>query len=152
MKNLLKKITLYTTFSIGLIEILINTGCFVSKRNLSSEYASFIYNSSKILDSAKNEVKTPAISIAVGVDNEIIWAKAIGYKDPEKAELADINTKFRVGSSSKAITSVAIGKLIVNRRLNLDSSIRYYVPFFVQPKQLSPLGNWLHIPLAFVII
>ncbi len=39
-----------------------------------------------------------------------------------------------MGSSSKAITSVALGKLIQNKQINLDAPVQEYVPFFDSAK------------------
>lgn len=114
-----------------LILLLANCGsAFLANGQAKNDFAGAKSNSSKLLEVALDSLKTPSISAAVGINNEVVWAKAIGYKDLEKQELADINTKFRVGSSSKSITSVGLGKLIENKQINLDSGIRYYVPFF----------------------
>lgn len=104
--------------------------CLIASGQAKNDFANAKSNSSKLLKIALDSLKTPAISVAVGFDNKIVWAEAFGYKDLEKQALADVNTKFRVGSSSKSITSVALGKLIESKQLNLDSGIRYYVPFF----------------------
>src|SRR5688572_24230264 len=107
------------------------SGCQALKNGKSQEYYSEpIRNSAIILSEAKVEINTPAISIAIGIDNQIVWSQAIGYKDVEKLEPADINTKFRVGSTSKAVTSVALGKLVQNKLIDLDGTIQNYVPFF----------------------
>ncbi|MGY3210957.1 serine hydrolase domain-containing protein [Mucilaginibacter sp. HD30] len=115
------------------ILILLIASCgssFLAKGQARNDFARAKSNSSKLLDEALDSLKTPSISVAVGINNKIIWTKAIGYKDLEKQEAADIKTKFRIGSSSKSITSVGLGKLIESGQLNLDSGIRYYVPFF----------------------
>jgi serine beta-lactamase-like protein LACTB len=116
-----------------LILILLLASCgssFLAKGQVKNDFAAAKSNSSKLLAVALDSLKTPSISVAVGINNQVVWAKAVGYKDLEKQEMADINTKFRIGSSSKSITSVGLGKLIENRQINLDSGIRYYVPFF----------------------
>ena len=114
-----------------LILLIASCGCsFLAKGQARNDFARAKNNSSKLFDGALDSLKTPSISVAVGINNQVVWAKAFGYKDLEKQELADIKTKFRIGSSSKSITSVALGKLIENKQLNLDSGIRYYVPFF----------------------
>ncbi|MFD0751255.1 serine hydrolase domain-containing protein [Mucilaginibacter calamicampi] len=89
-----------------------------------------VNQSAIILDTALKNLKTPAISVAVGINNKIVWAKAIGYQDLEKQVPANTDTKFRVGSSSKSITSVGFGKLLETGKINLDSGIRYYLPYF----------------------
>lgn len=39
-------------------------------------------------------------------------------------------TRFRIGSVSKALTSVAVGRLLQDGRLDLDSPVQRYVPGF----------------------
>ncbi len=115
------------------ILILLLASCaisFLAKGQAKNNFAGAKSNSAKLLEVALDSLKTPSISVAVGINNQLVWAKAIGYKDLEKQELADVNTRFRIGSSSKSITSVGLGKLIENKQIDLDSSIRYYVPFF----------------------
>lgn len=43
-------------------------------------------------------------------------------------------TRFRVGSISKPLTSADLGKLIDNGKLNLNSNIQTYVPYFPEKK------------------
>ncbi len=115
---------------LSLIFLFSVTNCQLVLHQKNINYAQATPNAANILAQAKEEVKAPAISVAIGIDNRIVWAEALGYQNLEKAESADIHTKFRVGSSSKAVTSVALGKLIQNKQINLDAPVQEYVPFF----------------------
>lgn len=74
-------------------------------------------------------IKTPAISVAVGKSGKIVWANAIGYEDIEKNKKVSLKTKFRIGSTSKAVTSIGLGVLLQNKKLSLDSKVKEFVPY-----------------------
>ena len=74
-------------------------------------------------------LKTPAISVAVGKNGRIIWSNAMGYEDIENKKKVSLKTKFRIGSTSKAVTSVGLGILLENKKLSLDSKVKDFVPY-----------------------
>src|SRR4028118_2203700 len=112
---------------LALLVLLGFSACTVSKSIRNKKHLGAIKLSREILGTAKQELKCPAISIAVGLNNRVIWAEALGYENLEKKKRATVYTRFRVGSSSKAVTSMALGKLIQSGQINLDSDIRTYV-------------------------
>jgi len=82
-----------------------------------------------ILAVIHNRLKSPAVSIAVGQHGKIVWSNAIGYQNIEEELLADLNTKFRIGSTSKAVTSLGIGVLLKDQKINLKSTVKDFVPY-----------------------
>jgi serine beta-lactamase-like protein LACTB, mitochondrial len=72
----------------------------------------------------------PGASIAVGRAGEILWSEAFGFANLEHRVPASRETRFRVGSISKALTSVAVAKLWQEGRLDLDSAVQRYAPTF----------------------
>ncbi|MBW1298524.1 serine hydrolase domain-containing protein [Aquimarina litoralis] len=76
-----------------------------------------------------NRLNTPAVSIAVGQNNKVIWSNAMGYQDVENKTLVDLNTKFRIGSTSKAVTSLGIGVLLQENKIHLDHQVKQLVPY-----------------------
>jgi CubicO group peptidase (beta-lactamase class C family) len=70
----------------------------------------------------------PAISVAVMSDSEILWSEAFGFAHLEHQVPATVRTKFRIGSISKSLTSVALGALMESGQLDLDADVRIYVP------------------------
>lgn len=91
------------------------------------------------LKKAQSQTGAPALSVAVGVDGELVWANAIGYRDLETLQRADTDTAFRIGSSSKAITSSAVGVLLKDGVVDLDLPIQHYVPNF--PVKAQPIST-----------
>jgi serine beta-lactamase-like protein LACTB, mitochondrial len=73
--------------------------------------------------------RTPGLAITVSVDGEVIWSQGFGYADLEQHVPVDpVNTKFRIGSISKALTAAALARLYERKQIHLDSSIYHYLP------------------------
>ena len=79
----------------------------------------------------------PGLSVAVGVDGDLVWAEGFGYADLETQAAVTPKTKFRVGDASKALTSVGVGVLLEENKLRIDDEIQVYVPEF--PKKPWPV-------------
>lgn len=86
------------------------------------------------LNEARARLAAPALSAAVSVDRTRVWAGAAGYADVEQALGATPDTVFRLGSTSKAVTSMAMGTLIDRNAVNLDAPVSTYLP------DLSPVS------------
>ncbi len=72
----------------------------------------------------------PGLSVAVGIDGEIVWAEGFGWADLESRVPVGPETQFRIGTASIALTSAAVGLLLDRGRLKLDDEIQIYVPAF----------------------
>ena len=84
----------------------------------------------QIARASLSEHSLPGLSVAVGVDGEIVWAEGFGWADIEQRVPVGPDTKFRIGTASPALTSAAVGLLLEDGRLALDEKIRAYVPEF----------------------
>jgi CubicO group peptidase (beta-lactamase class C family) len=91
-------------------------------------YNEQIQASSKKLEILLDSLNVPSVSIAIGVDNKIVWSEAIGYADLNNKVNATPKTTYRIGSTSKAVTSVAIMKLVQQNKLNLDQPVASILP------------------------
>jgi serine beta-lactamase-like protein LACTB, mitochondrial len=72
----------------------------------------------------------PGVSVAVGVDGDIVWAEGFGWADLAKRVAVTPDTRFRIANVSNALTSAAVGLLLEKHKLNLDDEIQAYVPEF----------------------
>ena len=79
----------------------------------------------------------PGLSVAVGVDGDIVWAEGFGWANLENQVPVAPDTGFRVADASKALTSAAVGLLLENNMLRLDEEIQVHVPEF--PKKRWPV-------------
>ena len=97
---------------------------------------------SSIIATQIEEKSIPAFSIALVVDQKIVFEKGFGTAKPEAATKTDRaaseHTVYRVGSVSKLFTDLALMQLVDQGKVDLDEDVRKYVPEF-NPK--NPFGK-----------
>ncbi|MCH2180434.1 MAG: serine hydrolase [Mariniblastus sp.] len=95
---------------------------------------------SDLVQSELEEKEVPAISIALVVDQQVLFAGGFGVAQQERvdspARAASADTVYRVGSVSKLFTDLAVMQLVEQGKLDLDADVRTYLPGF-QPKNGS---------------
>jgi CubicO group peptidase (beta-lactamase class C family) len=96
----------------------------------SPEWADAVERGRQIMLAALTERNLPGLSVAVGVDGEIVWAEGFGWADLENRVKVTPDTRFKIGMASKVLTSAAVGLLLEQDRLKLDEEIQVYVPAF----------------------
>ncbi len=96
------------------------------------EYSQVIALFNEKLDQAIVASDFPAVSVALGKDGEVVWARAAGFKDLENKLPNTLETKFRIGSVSKAVTATTAAKLWEEGALDIDAPINNLVPYFPQ--------------------
>jgi CubicO group peptidase (beta-lactamase class C family) len=74
--------------------------------------------------------RPPGMSVAVAIDGKLVWAEGFGLADLEQCVPVTPKTKFRIGSTSKPLTSAGAMLLYDQKRLDLDAPIQRYVPSF----------------------
>lgn len=83
-------------------------------------------------------LKTPALSVTVGINGELVWSSTRGYAAVETKKLATPHTAFRIGSTSKAVTSIGLGLLLEQGKLGLNDTItRSIIDKTITIKQLT---------------
>ena len=94
------------------------------------QWAGAVAQGQQIARAGLIEQNLPGLSVAVGIGGDIVWAEGFGWADLENRVSVAPDTRFRVGTASKALTSAAVGLLLEKDRLNLDNVIQTYVPAF----------------------
>jgi len=84
----------------------------------------------QIVRASMSENNLAGLSVAVGIDGEIVWAEGFGFADIESSLPVTPHHRFRTGTASIVFTSAAIGLLLDQGRLKLDDEIQRYVPEF----------------------
>ena len=79
-----------------------------------------------------NRHGVPGMSVAVGRDGAILFAKGFGLADVEHQVPARATTRYRTASIAKPITAALALSLMDDNQLDLDADIREYVPEFPQ--------------------
>ena len=102
-----------------------------------SKWTGAVEQGRQIVRAALSEQNLPGLSVAVGAGGEIVWAEGFGWADLEQRVAVEPETRFRIGTASKALTSAAVGLLLERGRLTLDDVIQAHVPEF--PKKQWPV-------------
>jgi serine beta-lactamase-like protein LACTB, mitochondrial len=101
------------------------------------KWAGAVERGRQIVRAGITQRNLPGMSVAIGVGGDIVWAEGFGWADLERRVPVTPDTRFRIGTASKALTSAAVGLLLEKGRLNLDAEIQTYVPEF--PKKTWPV-------------
>ncbi len=82
------------------------------------------------VEARRRELGIPGMSLAIVRDDQIIYAKGLGYKDFEKQVPVTADTQFAIGSATKAFTALSILMTQDEGKLSLDDSPKKYLPYF----------------------
>lgn len=88
----------------------------------------------RIVTDAMREQQIPAITVAMAVEDRLVYSKAFGTADLENAVPATTETLICTASIAKSITAVAAMMLVESRKLDLDAPVQTYCAPF-PPKQ-----------------
>jgi CubicO group peptidase (beta-lactamase class C family) len=81
------------------------------------------------LQSEMRELSIPGLSVAVVDGDRIVHAQGFGVADGSGRRVTP-QTPFRLASTSKAFTALAVIQLVEAGRLQLDRTVRSYLPWF----------------------
>jgi len=95
-----------------------------------AKWAGAAEQSRQIVRASMSENNLAGLSVAAGIDGEIVWAEGFGFADVESSLPVTPDHRFRTGTASIVFTSAAIGLLLDEGRLKLDDEIQNYVPDF----------------------
>jgi CubicO group peptidase (beta-lactamase class C family) len=71
----------------------------------------------------------PGIAVSVSIGGELIFSEGFGYADLEQqVPVSPAETRFRVGSTAKSMTAMAVGQLYETGKLDLDAPVQDYLP------------------------
>ena len=73
---------------------------------------------------------TPALSVALVDDQQVVWAEGFGYADREQHVAATPETVYQIGSITKVLNALAVMQLVQQQRIGLDRPLRDYLPEF----------------------
>ncbi|WP_271008763.1 serine hydrolase domain-containing protein [Paucibacter sp. B51] len=90
------------------------------------QFAKSATEAAQALAQARTQQRWPAFTAAVSWRGDLVWAAASGYADLERQAPATIETQFRVGSTSKAVTATAMARAVTRSELTMDTPIGQY--------------------------
>lgn len=79
----------------------------------------------------------PGMSIAIVRKGEVIFTEGFGVRDVEKKLPVTAGTLFAIGSSTKAFTSLVLGTLADEGKLDWEKPVRRYLPEFQLKDQFA---------------
>ncbi len=95
-----------------------------------TDYSAPLAAIEKTLDEKRKEFGIPGISLAIVKDDKVIYLKGLGVKDFEHNTPVTPDTRFAIGSSSKAFTAMLAVMSADEGKLSLDDSPKKFLPYF----------------------
>ena len=109
----------------------------VTHADPSRKWTDAVERGRQIMRAGLTQQNLPGLSVAVGVDGDLVWAEGFGWASLENQVPVAPDTGFRVADASNALTSAAVGLLLEKNVLRLDDEIQLDVPEF--PKKPWPV-------------
>jgi len=109
----------------------------VIKAAPSPRWKSSVTNAQRITRDNLSEQNLPGLSVAVGINGDLVWAEGFGWANIDSETRVTPATRFRTGGISIALTSAAAGLMLEKNQLSLDAEIQTYVPAY--PKKQWPV-------------
>jgi CubicO group peptidase (beta-lactamase class C family) len=91
-----------------------------------------------------NNVQTGAVT-AFARNNKLVWFEAQGVRDVESGEPMRRDDIFRMMSSTKVITSVAVMMMADEGKLDINDLVSRYIPSFANPRVAIAPAGWERI-------
>lgn len=88
----------------------------------------------KLCKDFMDESAMNGMQLSISKGNKTKYSFILGYADIENNIRVTDSTRFRINSISKAMTSVALIKLMSERKLDLDAPVQRYLPDFPEKK------------------
>jgi CubicO group peptidase (beta-lactamase class C family) len=81
--------------------------------------------------------KAPALSVAVVMDNQVIFLKGYGLADLENNVSTRADTAFRLASITKSMTAIAVMQLVERGKIDLDAPVHKYCAAYPEQQALK---------------
>ena len=95
-----------------------------------TDYSAQLAAIEKAIDDRRKDLGIPGISLAIVKDDQIIYLKGLGYKNFEQKIPVTPDTRFAIGSASKAFTAMLVAMSADNGKLSFDDSPKKFLPYF----------------------
>jgi len=95
-----------------------------------ADYTTALAAIEKTLEDKRKEFGIPGMSLAIVKDDKIIYLKGLGVKDFERNIPVTPDTRFAIGSASKAFTAMLAVMTADDGKLSLDDSPKKFLPYF----------------------
>lgn len=93
-------------------------------------HAAAIARAQPLVRELQQRLQLPGIAVSVGLDGREVWAYSRGYADLDERRPLQLDSQFRIGSTSKVFTSAAMATLVQAGKVDLDAPLQTYLPDF----------------------
>jgi CubicO group peptidase (beta-lactamase class C family) len=94
------------------------------------DYSTALAAIEKTIEERRKQFGIPGLALVIVKDDKIIYLKGLGVKDFEKNVPVTPDTRFAIGSASKAFTSMLAVMSADEGKLSLDDSPKKFLPYF----------------------
>jgi CubicO group peptidase (beta-lactamase class C family) len=120
-------------------------GCTPKSRDFSGcreasavrDYSKAIGVSRPVVEKLNRGLRAPGMTLAVAVRGRVVWSLACGYADRARHRPTSEDTRFRIGSVSKAFTAAALVRNAADGTVDLDAPISSYLPTFPRGREIT---------------
>ena len=130
MTNCLRLIRLLALLNLFTLSVLAQSGVSAPAQKSGQLPPETVKRIEAIVENELAAQSIPGISIAVGADNQVRYAKGFGMADLENAVSAKATTVYRTASIAKPLTATAILQLAEKGKVDLDAPIQKYCASF----------------------
>jgi CubicO group peptidase (beta-lactamase class C family) len=95
-----------------------------------TDYSAPLAAIEKAINEKRKELGIPGVSLAIVKDDKIIYLKGLGFKDFEHNTPVTPDTRFAIGSATKAFTAMLAVMSADEGKLSLDDSPKKFLPYF----------------------
>lgn len=78
------------------------------------------------LERHRQAIRSPGISAAVAIDGELVWAGTSGWANIKDNRPLTVESQFRIGSTSKALTATLLATMVDAEQLSLDTPLAQF--------------------------
>lgn len=103
---------------------------FTLTRGKAEDPAAKLAGMEELINGALKSWQVPGLAMAVVADGKVIWAKGFGQRNLEKNLPMTADTLMPIGSITKSFTTLLMGMLVEEGKLDWDKPVRTYVPEF----------------------
>jgi CubicO group peptidase (beta-lactamase class C family) len=117
---------LFRTWQLLVFGFIVLTAAVAVKAQNGTDWSSL----DQYINSSMKNWKVPGASVAIVLDGSVVYMKGFGVRDIRTNQPVTPDTLFDIGSCTKAFTSAAIAMLVDEGKMQWDSKVNAYIPFF----------------------
>lgn len=107
------------------------------------QWAAAVERARRLVHAAIVEQNLPGVSIAVGVDPDIVWAEGFGWRDVATRTPVTPDTRFNIGTAAAVVTAATVASLGL-RNTGTDSAADWSPGHIGEPEEDFPLFTLIH--------